>query len=140
MANLQALNGASLAYIGDAIYEVYVRKHLLDQGLTQSKDLQEAAVKYVSAKGQSQVIRYWIQADLLTDEEILYYKRGRNYKTHSKAKNASIGDYRQATGFESLLGFLYLEGQIERLEELVDAAFDQLDAKEEDHGCQTEAQ
>lgn len=117
------LNGAALAYIGDAIYEVKVREHLLTLGETNPNKLHKEAVHYVGAEGQAAVMKEWISRDdVLTEEEISMYKRGRNNKANTKAKNASIGDYRQATGFESLMGWLYLSGQTDRLEELENQA------------------
>ncbi len=130
MAKLQAdlLNGATLAYLGDAAYETYIRHHVLTSGKTSVNDLHRAAIKYVEAKGQAKVMMAWIKEDsYLTDQEISIYKRGRNHKANTKAKNASIQDYRQATGFEALMGWLYLTDQMERLESLIQAAIDLID-------------
>ncbi|MGX7109019.1 Mini-ribonuclease 3 [Facklamia miroungae] len=117
------LNGAALAYVGDAVYEVEVRKYVIELGKTHPNRLHRAAIKYVSAQGQAKVMHHWIeQTDFLTPEEIQIYKRGRNHKTNTKAKNASIGDYRQATGFEALLGWLKLSNQEERCQNLIQEA------------------
>lgn len=125
------LNGATLAYIGDAVYEVAVRRHVLNQGITQPNRLHQAAVRYVGAVGQAVVIQRWIKGDdVLTADEITMYKRGRNNKANTKAKNASIADYRQATGFESLLGWLSLTNQTQRLETLIEAAIQMIDEGE----------
>lgn len=125
------LNGATLAYIGDAVYEVAVRRHVLNQGITQPNRLHKAAVRYVGAVGQAAVIQTWIKDDdTLTPDEITMYKRGRNNKANTKAKNASIADYRQATGFESLLGWLSLTNQTQRLEMLIKAAIQMIDEGE----------
>lgn len=125
------LNGATLAYIGDAVYEIAVRRHVLDQGITQPNRLHRAAVRYVGAVGQATVIQRWIKGDdVLTQDEINMYKRGRNNKANTKAKNASIADYRQATGFESLLGWLSLTNQTQRLETLIEAAIQMIDEGE----------
>ena len=119
MNQVDQLNGAALAYIGDAIYEVYVRQHVIASGLTQPNRLHQAATRYVEAKGQAYAMQCLRDQEALNEEELTIYKRGRNHKANTKAKNASIGDYRQATGFEALLGWLHLSGQSQRLEELI---------------------
>lgn len=119
MNQVDQLNGAALAYIGDAIYEVYVRRHVIASGLTQPNRLHRAATRYVEAKGQAYAMQCLRDQETLNEEELTIYKRGRNHKANTKAKNASIGDYRQATGFEALLGWLHLSGQSQRLEELI---------------------
>lgn len=122
------LNGAALAYMGDAVYETAVRRHVMEKGITQPNRLHQAAVHYVGAIGQAKVIQTWIKEDnVLTADEITMYKRGRNNKANTKAKNASIGDYRQATGFESLIGWLALTNQTERLETLMQLAIQMID-------------
>lgn len=129
----QQLNGAALAYIGDAIYEVYAREHVLKSGYTVVNDLHQATIKYVSATSQAMVMLNWIQQEnKLDSQEIGVYKRGRNFKAYTKAKNASIQDYRQATGFEALIGWLYLTDNWQRLETLIQDAFSFIDSKEEE--------
>lgn len=119
------LNGAALAYIGDAVYELAVRKYVILKGITQANKLHKASVKFVSARGQAQAMLNWIgQDDFLSSDEIQIYKRGRNHKAATKAKNASIGEYRQATGFEALVGWLKLTEQTERLDELIQSAIE----------------
>lgn len=128
---IDLLNGSTLAYVGDAVYELAVRKHVLFKGITQVNHLHRAAVSYVGAIGQAKVMLHWIkQDDFLTAQEITMYKRGRNHKANTKAKNASIGDYRQATGFESLLGWLALTEQTERLDQLINEAITMIDEGE----------
>lgn len=122
------LNGAALAYLGDAVYETAIRQHVIQQGFTQVNKLHKAAVKYVSAEGQARVIQKWIKSDdFLTEAEIAIYKRGRNHKANTKAKSASIGDYRQATGFEAILGWLHITNQEERIATLIKNAIDYID-------------
>lgn len=117
------LNGSALAFLGDAAYETEVRLHVAYKGLTNPNDLHKACVPFVEAKGQALIMKTWLHdLDCLSEEEISYYKRGRNHKAQSKAKNASVGDYRQATGFEALMGWLYLSGKMERFQELVKSA------------------
>lgn len=131
--NYQQLNGAALAYLGDAVYEIAIRHYILTTGHTSPNQLHKAAVKFVGAKGQAKIIKTWIdQDDILTEEEIAIYKRGRNHKANTKAKNASIQDYRQATGFEALMGWLYLSGETDRLETLIQAGIQLIEEENED--------
>lgn len=120
MKDYQQLNGLALAYIGDAIYEVYIREYLLNQGQTKPNKLHQLATNYVSAKAQAKFMQQMLEMDILSEDEITFYKRGRNAKSYTSAKNADITTYRIATGFESLMGYLYLGKQIERLEALVE--------------------
>ncbi len=113
------LNGLALAYIGDGIYDLYIRKYVLEKGLTQPNRLHRATTNYVSAKAQAFIVHQLIEEqNYLTEEEINYYKRGRNAKSHTSAKNADITTYRIATGFEALCGYLYLSQQQARLEDI----------------------
>ena len=113
------LNGLALAYMGDAVYEQAVREHLIYSGKTKPNRLHVSATSYVSAKAQAYLVERMTEQALLTEEEMDYYKRGRNAKSYSKAKNADSGTYSQSTGYEALIGFLYLTDQSERLSELI---------------------
>ena len=106
-----------LAHIGDAIYEVVIRTITLSKGNRAIEKVHKDATKYVNAKAQAEIIEK-IQP-LLTEEELNIYKRGRNAKSNTKAKNASITDYRKATGFEALMGYLYLLNKTERMLDLI---------------------
>lgn len=110
------LNGLNLAYIGDGVYELLVREHMMQNGGMSVKNLHRQAVKYVCAEAQSRGVDKII--DKLTEKEELIYKRGRNANSHTVPKNASIADYRKATGLEALFGYLYLEGEDERIKEM----------------------
>ena len=112
------LNGAALAYLGDATYEVAVRRHLLEQEQTRPNDLHRLATNYVSATAQAYLIDEMEAAEFLSDEEASYFKRGRNSQTYTKAKNADHATYSRATGFEALIGHLYLNDE-ERCLELI---------------------
>ncbi|MDV9864466.1 ribonuclease III domain-containing protein [Clostridioides difficile] len=107
-----------LAYLGDTVYETYIREHLIRQN-TQKKvnDLHKLAIKYVKAKAQATII-HEIEIEL-TEEESKIYKRGRNQKSNTSPKNADIIDYKHATGFEALVGYLYLNNEIERLQYII---------------------
>ena len=130
MTNLQyeQMNGLSLAYIGDAIYELEVRQHLLSLGLTKVNDLQKRSKHYVSAKAHAALFDLMITDNLLTDTELIYFKRGRNAKSHTKAKNTDVVSYRVSTGVEALFGFLYLSQQHDRIQSLMTWIFDQVES------------
>ena len=107
-----------LAHIGDAIYEVVIRTITLSKGNRAIEKVHKDATKYVNAKAQADIIEKL--QPILTEEEINIYKRGRNAKSNTKAKNASITDYRKATGFEALMGYLYLSNKTERMLDLIE--------------------
>lgn len=103
----------TLAYIGDAVYEVIVRTILVERGNAPVNVLHKQASKLVKAEAQKNA--YHRIKEQLTEEELSVFRRGRNAKSYSSAKNATIGDYRVATGFEALFGYWYLTGQTERM-------------------------
>ena len=107
-----------LAYIGDTIYESYIREYLIRKNINKKvNDLHKSAVKYVKAKAQA-TIMHELENEL-TEEELRIYKRGRNQKSHTSPKNADIIDYKHATGFEALVGYLHLGNEKERLEYII---------------------
>ena len=114
------INVITLAYLGDAIYEVYIRKYLIEKGTALVEDLQKSAIKYVSAKGQSAILRNLEESNFFSEEELDVIRRGRNYKRASHPKNTDIITYKNSTGFEALIGYLYLEGKNDRLDEIID--------------------
>ncbi|MBO1005161.1 Mini-ribonuclease 3 [Pseudogracilibacillus auburnensis] len=116
------LNSLALAYIGDAVYELFVRNHLIQLGQVKPQQLHNEAVKYVSGTSQSTIIHEWIDQKRLTAEEEAVVRRGRNAKSHSIPKNVSISAYRYATAFEALMGYHYLMDNKERLHELMNEA------------------
>lgn len=107
----------ALAYMGDAVYEVLIRTRVMNRGSMQVNKMHKKSASLVKAEAQAKMIQE-LQEEL-TEEETAVYKRGRNAHSASSAKNASIRDYRMATGFEALVGYLYLTGQYERLLKLV---------------------
>ncbi len=115
------LNGASLAYLGDAVLELMTREHLLGSGKTNVGELNAMALKFVKATAQSDAAARILP--LLDEHETDVYKRGRN--THGLAipKSASAGQYRRATGLEALFGYLYINGKNDRMKELFNAGF-----------------
>ena len=112
----------ALAYVGDAVYEVFVRSMVLEGGNTPVNKLHKASTGYVSAKAQSRII-HELEAHL-TPEEDAVYKRGRNAHSNTSAKNADIVDYRHATGFEALIGYLFISEHFDRLNEIIKLSFD----------------
>ena len=122
------LNGLALAYAGDGIYELRVREHLLAQGLTKVNDLQRESRQYVSAKAHAALWNLMEAELLLTEDEMLYFKRGRNANSHTKAKNTDVTTYRISTGIEAVFGYLYLTGQHERINELMAWIFDKVES------------
>lgn len=115
--DIRTYSPLTLAYIGDAIFELVVRTVLVDRRNTQPEKLHKAATKVVKAETQALMIEELKEE--LTEEELSVYKRGRNAKSATKAKNATISEYRRATGFEALMGYLYLKGDLERMIELI---------------------
>ncbi|MGF2384234.1 Mini-ribonuclease 3 [Lentilactobacillus otakiensis] len=126
--NFSQLNGIALAYMGDAAYEVFIRRHLIAQGLTKPKRLQHVATNYVSAKAQAALIDLMKKDKLLNDTEWDYFKRGRNANSHTHAKNTDVITYRISTGFEAVFGYLSLSDQNDRMKEIADWCIEQVES------------
>jgi len=124
----QQLNGVALAYMGDASYEVIVRRHLIAEGLAKPNHLQKKATHYVSAKAQAALISLMEQDGILSDDEWSMFKRGRNAKSYTHAKNTDVVTYRISTGFEALMGYLALSGRQDRVDELGQWCIEQVEA------------
>lgn len=107
----------ALAYLGDAVYDLYVRQYLLSQPSRRPNQLHREATRFVSAKAQAKAVR--LIDPVLTEEERDMLRRGRNAKSHAAPKNTDVQDYRYSTGFECLVGYLYVSGRFERLERLM---------------------
>ena len=117
--DVRTINVVALAYLGDAIYEVYIRERLILMGISHALELQKRAVLYVSAKGQASILNRLLEKGKLTEEEIQVVKRGRNYKRSTHPKNTDILTYKLSTGFEALIGYLYLSKNHDRLAEIL---------------------
>ena len=128
MTDVNLINGIALAFEGDAVYSMYIRRHLIFQGLTKPNQLHREATKYVSAKAQANLISLMLEEGILTEKEEDIYKRGRNANSHTKAKNTDIVTYRMSTGFEAVMGYLHMTEPIERLEELIDWCIRKIEA------------
>lgn len=112
------INSIVLAYIGDSVHSLYVRTKLIINTALNAHDMHNLSSSYVNAASQARAYENFAQE--FTEEETAVFKRARNCKNNQSAKNASITDYRKATGFEAVLGYLYLSGQTERLNYILD--------------------
>lgn len=124
------INTTALAYIGDAVYEVYVRRYVLEKDSVNVNKQNKLAVKFVRAEGQALAIKKMMES--LDVNEQLLVKRARNKKITSKPQNADPVTYKLATAFEALVGFLYLDGNVQRLEEVINQAIVLIDKAELD--------
>ncbi len=115
--DVRAYSPLTLAYIGDAIYDVIIRTVVVERANRGANELHKKTSSFVKAQTQAMMIEALLP--ILTDEEEAVYKRGRNAKSYTSAKNASIADYRKATGFEALVGYLYLMDNMPRILELI---------------------
>lgn len=120
--DLRTYSPLTLAYIGDAIYDLIIRTLIVKQGNSRPEKMHKRASALVKASAQAEMIERLLP--MLTEEEHAIYKRGRNAKSYTMAKNATMLDYRKATGFEALMGYLYLKEDMNRLIDLVKAGLD----------------
>ena len=118
---LKEISTAALAYLGDSVMELCVRKMLVERGFSSSKRLNAKAIEYVTAKAQAQAAAKILP--MLDEEESAVYHRGRNISHANVPKSASLAEYRMATGLEALFGYLHLAGQIDRIDELFKIAY-----------------
>ena len=116
--DVRNINVLVLAYLGDTIYEDYIRRYLIRRGLANVNDLQTESIKYVSAKSQSMFLTKLIDENFFSEEELDVIKRARNNTSKAHPKNTDIVTYKCATGFECLFGYLYLSNNKERIDEL----------------------
>ncbi|MBD5490415.1 MAG: ribonuclease III [Lachnospiraceae bacterium] len=123
--DIRTYSPLTLAYIGDAIYDLVIRTIVVERGNRSANNLHKKTVTYVNARVQARMID--ALEEELTEEEAAVYHRGRNAKSYTSAKNASIIEYRKATGLEALCGYLYLQGQQERMLYLIREAIARLD-------------
>lgn len=128
--NITDYSPLTLAYIGDGIYEIVIRTIIVDEANRQVNKIHKAASGLVKAGTQAKMIH--LIMDDLTEEEIQIFKRGRNAKAVTRAKNASMSEYRRATGFETLMGWLYLSGQSDRMMDLIMLALKRFEMEEKE--------
>lgn len=122
--DIKQLNALALAYMGDAVLEQRVREHLLRKGGVRPNTLHKAATQYVSAKAQSLIVLRMLEEGYLTEEEQAVFRRGRNAKSGTVPKNTDVRTYRNSSGFEAVLGYLFLLEQHERTHEIITYAID----------------
>ncbi|KMJ56216.1 Mini-ribonuclease 3 [Alkalihalophilus lindianensis] len=127
--DLMQLNALALAYMGDSVLDMYVRYYLIAQGKVRPHRLHVEATRYVSAKAQAKVVYVLLDEGYFSEEEEAVLKRGRNAKSGSIPKNTDANTYRYSTGFEAVLGYLYLHNRKERLDQLMEKVFSILDDK-----------
>lgn len=127
--DIRTYSPLTLAYIGDAIYDLVIRTIVVERGNTSANNLHKMTVRYVNAGIQAKMIE--ALQEQLSEEERTIYKRGRNAKSYTTAKNASVIDYRKATGFEALCGYLYLTGRQERMLALIKSAIERVGLQKE---------
>lgn len=111
-------NVLTLAYIGDAIYELYIREYLISKNISKVNLLQTEAIKYVSATGQAKYLKEMMDINFFTEEELNIIYRARNHKSH-KSKSTDIITYKHSTALEALIGYLYLENNKKRIDEIM---------------------
>ncbi|EES41122.1 RNase3 domain protein [Staphylococcus caprae M23864:W1] len=119
MMNVKLLNPLTLAYMGDAVLDQHIREYIVLKLQSKPNRLHQVSKQYVSAKSQAQTLERLISDDWFTEEELNVLKRGRNAKSYTKAKNTDIQTYRKSSALEAVIGFLYLDHQQTRLEELL---------------------
>jgi len=115
---IRMLNPLVLAYIGDSVFDLFIKSYIVSKSRANVNKINKMVVSFVKAKSQSIIINSLFEE--LTEEEKKIVKRGRNTKSYTSAKNASLVDYKLATGFEALIGFLYLSRDNERLNEIIE--------------------
>ncbi len=116
---VKEINSLVLAYLGDTIYEDYVREYLIKQGFGNVNDLQKESIKYVSAKYQAMYLEKLMNDNFFNEDELSVIRRARNHKTNSHPRNCDIITYKKATGFEALIGYLKLDNNGKRIEEIM---------------------
>ena len=117
--NVLEINVLVLAYLGDTIYENYVRRYLINKGIANVNNLAKESIKYVSAISQASYLKKMLECNFFTDEELDVIKRARNYKTTSHPKNCDIVTYKYATGLEAVIGYLALANNTVRISEIM---------------------
>ena len=127
-SDLREVSPQVLAYIGDSVYELYARCHVASKTAGNNNRMHKLNIGYVSAVSQAKAMR--VLENELDEEEEQYFRRGKNSNPHSVSKNANPAEYKYATGFEALIGFLFLDNRSTRLEYIINRTFDILDSEE----------
>lgn len=119
MIDMNNMNALVLAYLGDSIYEIYVRRYLVSIGIAKVKELQKESIKYVSASSQASFLKEMMDNNFFSDEEIRIIMNARNQKNNHKPRNCDIITYKYATGLEALIGYLYFNDNKDRINEIM---------------------
>ena len=117
--DINNMNILVLAYLGDNVYEYYIRRYLINKGIADVNTLQTESTKYVSAKSQKEIVDKLIESNFFTEEELSVFKRARNHKGNRHPKNCDIVTYKYATGLEAIIGYLELTNNRKRIEEIM---------------------
>ena len=112
------MNGANLAFIGDAVLALYVKEHLLQEGNTKSKELQQLSEVYLSANGQAHFVKYLLEQEYFDQESYDVFLRGRNHKSATIPKNSDVTSYRLASGLEAVMGYYHLNNKVLELKQI----------------------
>ena len=123
--NVKEINPLVLAFLGDSIYEVYIRRYLINLGISNVNDLQTKSIDYVSAKSQASILKTMMDNNFFDEEELDVIKRARNSKSKSHPKNCDIVTYKHATAFEAIIGYLSLVNQENRINEIMEYIFNE---------------
>lgn len=123
-------SGESLAYLGDCFYELEIRKYLISLGVTKVDNLHKTAIKFTSAVAQADILDHLIDNNILTEDELAVYKRGRNSNHTSNRRKISRVAYQKSTGFEAVIGFLQLSNKEDRAKELIKKSIEFIRSKE----------
>ena len=118
------INVLVLAYLGDSVYEIYIREYLIKLGIANVNDLQKESIKYVSAKAQAGFLKILIEDNYFNEKDLSIIKRGRNYRSGRHPKNCDVVTYKYATAFETLIGYWYLNDEKEKIDKLMEKIFD----------------
>ena len=124
--NENLINSLVLAYLGDSVYELKIRNILVNRKINKVNDLQKECTKYVSARGQAKVVDYFIENNILSEDEINVYRRARNSKVNSHPAKTDIITYKKATGLEAVFGYLFIKSNDDRINELINFVMEEI--------------
>lgn len=113
------MNALTYAYLGDSVYEIYVRKYLISKNIVKVKDLQKESIKYVSANSQASFLKEMLDDNFFNEDEVKIIMNARNHKNNHKPRNSDIITYKYATGLEALIGYLYVNDNKKRIDEIM---------------------
>lgn len=124
--DIRCVNSLVLAYLGDAVYEEYIRRYLIEKKIGKVNDLQKESINYVSAKKQAYFLDKMLNSDFFNEEEISVIKRARNTKSHPNPKGCSVIEYKKSTALEALIGYLQLSSKVDRIDDVMNYIVEEL--------------